>query len=104
MKSKKLMIAALCLATTVAKAQVVYGDDEKECKAQAEASNSSHLFRMATTASDFRALETIGLPLFRQEFLPSLVRLRGAVTSMTRLSTQWCSVLVSGILASLAPE
>jgi len=30
MKSKKLMIAALCLATTVAKAQVVYGDDEKD--------------------------------------------------------------------------
>ena len=30
MKSKSLMIVALCLASTVAKAQVVYGDDEKD--------------------------------------------------------------------------
>lgn len=30
MKSKSLMIAALCLAATAAKAQVVYGDDEKD--------------------------------------------------------------------------
>lgn len=30
MKSKSLLIAALCIATTAAKAQVVYGDDEKD--------------------------------------------------------------------------
>lgn len=29
MKAKTLMMLALCLTTTVAKAQVVYGDDEK---------------------------------------------------------------------------
>lgn len=30
MKAKTLMMLALCLTTTVAKAQVVYGDDEKK--------------------------------------------------------------------------
>lgn len=107
MKAKTLMMLALCLTTTVAKAQVVYGDDEKTmqellvllclCQQPTAIFNSSHLFLMETHVSIYQVSETTGLPLCKLVPPLFLVRQRDAETFMTRQNTPWCLVLVMAL-------
>ena len=101
MKAKTLMMLALCLTTTVAKAQVVYGDDEKN---YARTTGSS--MPMSATnhnllhVSIYQVSETTGLPLCKLVHPLFLVRQRDVETFMTRQNTPWCLVLVNGTLVS----
>lgn len=110
MKAKTLMMLALCLTTTAAKAQVVYGDDEKNYArttgSSMPMSATNHNLQqqpsilMETHVSIYQVSETTGLPLCKLVHPLFLVRQRDAETSMTRQNTPWCLVLVNGTLVS----
>lgn len=110
MKAKTLMMLALCLTTTVAKAQVVYGDDEKNyarttgSSMPMSATNHNLLQQpsilMETHVSIYQVSETTGLPLCKLVHPLFLVRQRDVETFMTRQNTPWCLVLVNGTLVS----